>query len=244
MQQLCRKIVHFASKDCLDIENCGDAVVGQLVEKGLVRSPADLYQLTVDDVSLLDHFAQKASENLIAGIASSKTQDLWRVIHGVGISQVGKQTAKDLAAHFGTMDNLLAASELDLAKIDGIGAKVAGEIRAYLSEAQNVALIGQLKAAGLNMKVMESASAYLPLKGRRFVITGVLSSLSRGQATELIEAAGGSVSGSISGKTNFLIVGEQPGSKLEKARKLGVEILSENDALKMLKSTPGISQGI
>ena len=231
-QQVCRRIIHFASRPCLNIENLGVAIVSQLVENGLVFDLADIYKLKIQELLPLEKFAKKAADNLIRAIESSKKQPLWRLIHGLGISKIGAQTAKDLANYFPSLNKLMQACPEDLIEVDGIGTIVAQSITAFFADSHNQDLIKRLIDYGLNTHSNQASVSWQPLSNKTFVITGTLSTLSREQAKELIENAGGKTSSSVSKKIDYLLVGNNPGSKYEKALALNIPILSE-DALKM-----------
>ncbi len=233
-----RQIMHYASKQAMDIENLGVAVVDQLVSKELVLAIADLYRLRYEDLIALEKFGPKSAENLLRAIESSKTQELWRFIHGLGILNVGAQTAKDLAASFPDLAALKRATAEDLLKIDGVGEVVASSIIAYWSDAENQQLLDDLESLGVCPRNLLSKSVK-PLSGKVFVLTGSLPTLSREEATVIIESLGGRVSSSVSSKTSFVLAGEDAGSKLEKAQTLGITILDEPALLEMKKHFEG-----
>jgi DNA ligase (NAD+) len=222
-----RALQHFASRACMDIENLGTAVIEQIVERGLVKNQADLYTLTEAQLLDLDKFAEKSAKNLIAALESSKRRELWQLIHGLGIPHVGKQSAKDLEAKFNSLEAMASATEGSLEAIDGIGSIMAQSIHAWFTDADNHALIEQLKAHGLNFDSARQEDAVGILAGKTVVLTGALPSLSRDEATQMIEAEGGRTSSSVSRKTDFVLAGEAAGSKYVKAKKLGLSILDE-----------------
>ncbi|NBB79830.1 MAG: NAD-dependent DNA ligase LigA, partial [Verrucomicrobia bacterium] len=222
-----RALQHFASRACMDIDHLGTAVVEQLVQRGLAKTAADLYTLRESDVLQLDKFAEKSAENLIAAIEASKGRELWQLIHGLGIPHVGKQSAKDLEANFDSLEAIASATEEQLEAVDGIGSIMAQSIHAWFDDADDQTLIEQLKEHGLNFASARQASAGGPLAGKVFVLTGSLPELTRDEATQMIEAAGGRTSSSVSKKTDYLVAGEAAGSKYTKAEKLGVPILDE-----------------
>ena len=228
-----RALQHFASRACMDIENLGTAVVEQLVSRGLAKNQADLYTLTEVQLLELEKFAEKSAQNLLAALEASKQCELWQLIHGLGIPHVGKQSAKDLEANFDSLDAIAAATEEALEAVDGIGSIMAQSIHAWFADADNQTLISQLRDHGLNFQSARKEQADGPLAGKTVVLTGALPSLTRDEATKLIEAAGGRTSSSISKKTDYLLAGEAAGSKFAKAEKLGVTILDE-DAFKAL----------
>ena len=225
--QVRRRIIHYVSRPCMDIENLGKAVVEQLVTVGLVHSIADLYDLQIDDLVGLEKFAQKSSENLVQSIEMSKQREFWRLLHGLGIQHVGMQSAKDLARHFKTLDALMQADEAVLSAVDGIGATVAQSIRLFFAEPVNLEIIRRLVACGVNTVAPTEAVSASLLAGKTFVLTGTLPTMTRDQARAAIENAGGKVSSTVSKKTTYLLVGESPGSKLKKAEKLGVSVIDE-----------------
>ncbi len=222
-----RALQHFASRQCMDIENLGTAVVEQLVQRDLAKTPAELYKLTEPQLLELDKFAEKSARNLIAALDASKQRELWQLIHGLGIPHVGKQSAKDLEANFDSLDSIATATEEQLEAVDGIGSIMAQSIHAWFADSDNQTLIDQLRAHGLNFQSARQGQVDGPLAGKTVVLTGTLPSLTRDEATKMIEAAGGRTSSSVSKKTDFLLSGEASGSKYTKAEKLGVEILDE-----------------
>ena len=232
--QLLRNITHFASRDAMDIEGLGPAVVQQLVESGLICNPADLYNLHAADVAKLDRMGAKSAENLIRAIEKSKANDLSKLIYGLGIRQVGEKAAKVLASHFKTMDALMAASGEELTEIDDVGAVTAQCIVDYLAAPQSRDLIARLKAADVNM---ESTQQLVDERfaGMTFVLTGTLTRFDRKTAQGLIEERGGKAAGSVSKRTTYVVAGEAAGSKLKKAEELNIPILTEEEFAKMLE---------
>ncbi|MBV8659867.1 MAG: NAD-dependent DNA ligase LigA [Burkholderiales bacterium] len=230
-------LIHFASRRAMDIEGLGEKLVDQLVDVGLVRTPADLYRIGILKLAELDRMAERSAANLLAGIEQSRNTTLARFIYALGIRNVGETTAKDLARHFGKLDTLMEAATLadeaaSLAAIQAVpdvGPIVASSIRDFFLEAHNVEVVEQLRASGVNWAETEPGAqlAAGPLLGKVFVITGTLPSLSRDEAKALVEAAGGKVSGSVSKKTDYVVAGEAAGSKLEKANELGVPVIDE-----------------
>ncbi|MCH7614266.1 MAG: hypothetical protein IH978_00760 [Nitrospinae bacterium] len=215
----------------MDIEGLGTAVVDQLVERGLVKNIADLYQLKEEDLLPLEKFAQKSSENLIAALETSKSAELWRLLHGLGVQHVGVGASKDLANHFNSLEKIQAASEETLTAIDGIGEIMAQSIRQFFAQEENQSIIERLIEAGLNVAQEENVEVEerpMPLAGKTFVLTGTLPSMTREEAKALIEKAGGKVTGSVSKKTSYLLAGESPGSKIAKAGKIGIPVIDEN----------------
>ena len=229
-----RALQHFASRACMDIENLGTAVIEQIVERGLVKNQADLYTLTEAQLLDLDKFAEKSAKNLIAALESSKGCKLWQLIHGLGIPHVGKQSAKDLEAKFNSLEAIASATIESLEAIDGIGSIMAQSIHAWFADADNHTLIEQLKAHGLNFDSARQEKAEGILLGKTVVLTGALPGLSRDEATQMIEAAGGRTSSSVSRKTDFVLAGEATGSKYVKAKELEITILDERAFLELL----------
>ena len=231
--QLSRNIAHFVSRDAMDIDGLGSSIVDALISRGLVHSPADIYDLSLEDISSLWKSGTTAAKKLLAAIEESKTRDVSRLIYGLGIRQVGAKTGKILAAAFGSLDSLMAASQEELTQIPDIGAITAQSIYSWFRQEQSIHMIRRLREQGVNFasqrQVMDSRFA-----GKTFVLTGALTKFTREEASEKIELLGGKTSGSVSKKTSFVIVGENAGSKERKARELGIPILSEDDFLAML----------
>ncbi len=231
--QLSRNIAHFVSRDAMDIEGLGSAIVEALIEKNLIRSPADIYSLTFEDVKSLWKSGSKAAEKLLLAIENSKQQDLFRLIYALGIRQVGAKTGKVLAAAFGSIDALMSATEEELTCVPDVGAVTAASIHSWFRQEQSVRMIEKLRQAGVNFENKRILTDNR-FAGKIFVLTGALSKFTREEATEKIELLGGKVSGSVSRKTSFVVVGENAGSKERKARELGISILSEDDFLNMI----------
>ncbi|MDN3920524.1 NAD-dependent DNA ligase LigA [Pelomonas sp. PFR6] len=230
-------ILHFAGRRALDIEGLGDKLVDQLVDGGIVQSLPGLYKLGVAKLAALERMAEKSAQNLVAALEKSKRTTLARFLFGLGIRQVGESTAKDLAKHFGSIDKLMRASVPELLEVRDVGPIVAESIHTFFAQPHNVEVVEQLKAAGLHWDEHDGANADQgprPLLGKTLVLTGTLPTLSRDAAKELIENAGGKVSGSVSKKTHYVIAGEEAGSKLDKARELGVEVLDEAGLMALL----------
>ena len=232
--QLSRNIAHFVSRDAMDIDGLGSAIVEALIEKGLLKSPADIYYLTLDEVKSLWQKGDTAAKKLLQSIEVSKKQDLSRLIYALGIRQVGAKTGKVLATHFGSMDMLQSASIEELTQIPDVGEVTARSIVEWFAQAQSMHMLQRLKNAGVNMtcaiEVTDTRFA-----GMTFVLTGTLTKFTRDEATEQIERFGGKASGSVSKKTTYVVVGENAGSKERKARELGIPILSEDDFLSMIQ---------
>lgn len=234
--QLLRNLTHFASRDAMDIDGLGPAVVETLVQAGFVNTPADLYRLDPQSIASLDRMGTKSAENLVAAIEKSKDNDLSRLIYAFGIRQVGQKAAKVLATHFKSLDALCAATEEDLMSIDDVGIITANNIVNWLNNDQSKHLIGQLREAGVNMTSLAKETDNR-LAGKIFVLTGTLDHFTRDEAGELIEQLGGKVSGSVSKKTSYVVAGEAAGSKLKKAIELGIPVLSEEDFLNLINKT-------
>ena len=232
--QLQRNITHFASRDAMDIEGLGPAMVAQLVETGLIANVADLYDLHAQDVAQLDRMGAKSAENLIRAIEKSKANDLSKLIYGLGIRQVGEKAAAVLAQHFGTLDALSAAAVEELTEIPDVGEITAKCIVGYLRQPQAKDLIARLKAAGVNMEstVQKVDDRFA---GMTFVLTGTLTRFDRKTAENEIALRGGKASGSVSKKTTYVVAGEAAGSKLTKAQQLGIPVLTEDEFAEMLK---------
>lgn len=232
--QLSRNIAHFVSRDAMDIDGLGAAIVDGLIEKGLIKSPADIYYLTLEDIKSLWKSGSTAAKKLLAAIEASKQQDVSRLIYALGIRQVGAKTGKVLAATFGGLDALMAASEEELTEVPDVGGITAANICDWFSQEQSKHLIERLRQAGVNFeskRVITDAR----FAGKTFVLTGALSKFTREEATEKIELLGGKAAGSVSKKTSFVVVGENAGSKERKARELGIPILTEDEFLEMIR---------
>ena len=232
--QLTRNISHFVSRDAMDIEGLGSAIVEGLIEKGLIQSPADIYYLKLEDIKSLWKSGSKAAEKLLKAIEESKHQDLSRLIYALGIRQVGAKTGKVLASTFGSMDALIAAAEEELTQVQDVGTITAKNIYDWFHRDQSVHLIERLRQAGVNFESKRVISD-ARFSGMTFVLTGALSKFTREEATEKIELLGGKAAGSVSKKTSYVVVGENAGSKERKARELGIPILSEDDFLAMIQ---------
>lgn len=232
--QLSRNIAHFVSRDAMDIDGLGSAIVDALIEKGLVKSPGDIYDLTEDEISCLWKSGKTATRKLISAIEASKQQDLGRLIYALGIRQVGAKTGKILASHFGSMDALMDAELDELTQVPDIGEVTGKSIWEWFRQEQSIHLIHRLREAGLNFTCTRTVTDDR-FAGKTIVLTGTLSRFTREEATEKIELFGGKTSGSVSKRTSFVVSGENAGSKERKARELGIPVLSEDDFLEMLK---------
>ena len=232
--QLKERLFHWGSRRALDIEGLGEVIIGQLVDRGLVRDFADLYALDVDTLGDLERLAKKSAQNLHRAIEASKTRGLTRLLNALGIRMVGERAAQLLAARFGTMERLVAASEADINEIYGIGPQIAQAVTTFLAEPRNRATIERLAAAGVVMAEEGHTEGPRPLEGKTLVLTGGLATLSRDQAKDLVLRLGGRITGSVSKKTDYVIVGEDAGSKVDDAKRLGVATLDEAAFLKLM----------
>ena len=232
--QLLRNLTHFASRDAMDIEGLGPAVVEALVNAGLVKAPGDLYHLQAEEVAQLERMGKKSAENLLAAIERPKGNDLSRLLFAFGIRQVGQKAAKVLAVRFGTLDALRAATVEELTAVDDIGEITARSLVDWLHSPQAEHLIATLKEAGVNMTSAVQIAGD-KLAGKTFVLTGTLQRFSRSEAGERIEALGGKVSSSVSKKTSYVVAGEEAGSKLTKAQSLGIPVLTEEEFVTLLE---------
>jgi len=239
-EQLVRSVQWYASKQAMDIEGLGIKVAEQLVSEGLIKDLADIYYLRAEDLLKLEGWKEKRVNNLLRAIEDSKTRPLWRLITGLGIKFVGQVTAQVLAEHYRSVDALARASQEELLSIEGIGPKIAQSIVTWFRQEQNRRVLEKLRRAGLHMaeERPEAEEKPQPLAGLTFVITGTLSSMTREEAKNFIESLGGRVSNSVSRKTSFLIVGENPGSKLQKAQQLGVPTLDEEGLFRLAQQRP------
>ena len=232
--QLSRNIAHFVSRDAMDIEGLGSSIVESLIERGLIKSPADIYYLTLEEMRSLWQKGDTAAKKLLAAIEASKEQDVSRLIYALGIRQVGAKTGKVLASHFGSLDALAAATAEELTAVSDVGAVTAQSIADWFAQPQSQHMLDKLRQAGVNFeskRVITDAR----FAGMTFVLTGALTKFTRDEATEKIELLGGKASGSVSKKTTYVVVGENAGSKERKARELGIPILSEDDFLAMIQ---------
>jgi DNA ligase (NAD+) len=241
--QIVQALKHFVSRGAMDIEGFGEKLVYRFFHENLVRALPDIYRLTVEQLEQLEGFQRRSAENLVGSIEGSKRQPFYRVLYALGIPGIGGVNARALASHFDSMDRLMDASQEEIVEVEGIGPVLAGLIRETLDEPRNQRLIEELRRAGLNMEqdrrsVSGSAGETEdgPLKGRTFVLTGTLPGMSREEATERITAAGGKVTGSVSGKTDYVVAGADPGSKVDKARELDRLVIDEAELERLLGS--------
>src|SRR5580704_1573663 len=229
-------LLHFASRHAMDIDGLGDKIVDQLVAKGLVKDVADLYSLKLDDLIDLERFAEKSAQNLLNEIEASKKNSLARLIYALGIRMIGERTGQLLAAHFSSLDDLAAATEEQLLEVGEVGPKVAASIAEFFSESANQRIIKKLDKYGVKPTAEKRVVKSQKFAGKSFVFTGGLANRSREAAAELVQQHGGKISGSVSKKTDYVVVGTDPGSKYDKAKELGVAILTESDFDKLLNA--------
>ena len=233
--KLLRNIIHFVSRECMNIDGLGDKIIEQLISKELISNIADIYYLTLEDIASLKKNGQKFAQNLIDAINNSKNNELYRLIAALGIRHIGVKAAKTLAKKYRSMDNLMEATLEDLRMVEDIGEISAKSIYDFFKQEQTIDLINRLKEANVNMIEVEEEGIDDRFKGLTFVLTGTLSKFTRKEASDLIEKFGGKTSSSVSKKTNYLLAGEDAGSKLTKAQSLGVEIISEEQFENMIK---------
>ena len=229
-----RSIEHYASKDAMNIDGMGPAMVKSLIDAGMLTDIADLYCLDVEKLQTLDRMGKKSAENLLASVENSKKSGLARLIFGLGIQNVGQKAGKALAEHYGDIESLFAASAEEIASIDDFGAITASCVVSYFSHPQTRALVDRLKAAGVVTSEEKKEKGAL-FAGKTFVLTGTLPTLKRSQAAALIEENGGKTSSAVSKSTDFVLAGEEAGSKLTKAQSLGIAIIDEEKLLLMIE---------
>ena len=230
------QIYHFASKDALDIDGLGRKIIQQMVDRGLVRDVSDLYTLKRDDIMGLDGFAELSTSNLLNSIQESKKTTLGRFLYGLGIPHVGEVAARDLAQHFGSLEKVMEASQDELQSMKGIGKEMARAISSFFSNERNRAVIGKLLERGLEITLQKTPKrAEAPLEGKKFCFSGTLQSMTRSEAKKEVEGKGGQVVSAVSSQLDYLVVGTEPGSKLDKASSLGVTIVDEDEFLRMIR---------
>lgn len=234
--QLLRNLIHFASRDAMDIDGLGPAILEQLLQAGMVASPADLYTLQVAQLEKLDRFGKKSAENLVAAVERSKQNDLYRLVYALGIPHIGAKAAQVLCGAFPTMEAIQNAPEEELSQIEGFGGIMSQEVAAFFQKESARALVSRLKELGVNMAAQQQEAKGTLLAGKTFVLTGTLPTMSRKEASRLIEENGGKVTSSVSKKTSYVLAGEEAGSKLEKALQLEIPVLTEEELLQMIKS--------
>jgi DNA ligase (NAD+) len=231
-------ILHYASRRAMDIDGLGEAIVDQLLEAKLIRSIPDLYGLEYDDLVKLERLGPKSSQNLLDEIEASKGRGLARLLYALGVRHVGERLAQTLAARFGSLGALEAAGPDDLVQAEDVGPKVAESILFFFAQPENRGFIRRLREAGVEDRAARASAGPKPLAGEVFVITGTLAAMSRDEARELLEGLGAEVGSAVTRKTTGLIVGDSPGSKLDRARELGVRIIEEREFLKLAGRKP------
>lgn len=231
--QLARNIIHFASRDAMDIEGMGPAMVEKLLDNGLISSVYDIYTLKAEDIAQLDKMGEKSAANLISAISKSKENDLSKLIFALGIRHVGSRNAKILAMKFRNLDKLINATENEISSVDEIGKVIAQSIVNFFNQEQNIELVNNLRSAGLNFECKEFITEGI-FSGKTFVLTGTLPTLSRNDASKIITDNGGKVSSSVSKKTDYVLAGEEAGSKLDKANALGINVISEAELFNLI----------
>src|SRR6185503_12427264 len=227
-------ILHFASRRAMDIEGLGEKLVDQLVDKGIIETPADLYRLDAEGLAGLERMAEKSAANLVEAIGRSKRTTLARLIYSLGIRNVGETTARDLALHFGDLEPLIVADEDTLKRVPDVGPVVAKSIAQFFAEPHNRKVVESLRGAGIVFERVSKPPPKSGVAGKTFVLTGTLPHLTRDEAKERILQSGGKVTGTVSKKTDYLVAGADPGSKHDKARELGVAVLDEDGLLQLL----------
>jgi DNA ligase (NAD+) len=235
--QLKEALLHYGSRGAMDIEHLGEAVVEQLVDRGWVHDFADLYLLTVPQLAQLERLAEKSATNLVHAIAASRTRGLARVLYALGIRYVGERASRLLAEHFGSIDRLAAASVEEIAEIHGIGPRIAASVRLFFDQPANQKALARLREVGVVLEEPTAAPGPKPLAGRTFVLTGALAGMSRDEAKARIVRLGGRVTSTVSRKTDYVVAGAEPGSKLDDARRLGIRVLDEAEFLRL--TAPG-----
>jgi DNA ligase (NAD+) len=234
--QILQSLKLFTSKGAMDIEGYGEKLVYRFYDEGLVRSLPDVYAITVERLEPLEGFQRKSAENLVNAIEASKRQPFHRVLYALGIPGIGYVNARALAAHFGSIDRLIEATREQIEEVEGIGPVLAGTIEETLAEPRNRELIEALRANGLNLEQATARKEKLPLAGKTFVLTGTLARMSREQATERIEELGAKVTGSVSRKTDYVVAGDGPGTKLDRARELDRPVIDERELERVLSA--------
>lgn len=235
--QVRERVTHFASRDAMDIEGLGEAVVELLIDEGLIKTYADLYSLKKEDIVPLERMGEKSAQNLIEAIEKSKEQSLDRLIYALGIRFVGKTVAKDLASHFQSLDALVDAEIETMTEINSIGPKIAESVEAFFKKEKNLELVRTLRDAGLSLEQEQTQLLSKKLEGKKIVLTGTLPNYTRKEAKELIEKHGGTTTSSVSNNTDYVLAGDSPGSKYDKAQKLNIEILDEDDFKQLIGET-------
>lgn len=232
--QLLRNLIHFCSRDAMDIEGMGTTVLEVLVKEGLIRTAADIYSLKKEDIARIERMGEKSAQNLLDAAEKSKENDLAKLIFALGIRHVGQKAGKLLSEHFGSIDNIITASLEEISEIEGFGIIMAQSVKDFFAHPESIELIEKLKDAGVNMQSLKKVID-MRFEGMTFVLTGTLSKFTRSEATKIIESFGGKASSSVSKKTTYVLAGEDAGSKLKKANDLGVEVISEEQFAEMIK---------
>jgi len=232
--QLLRNLIHFCSRDAMDIEGMGTAVLEALVKEGLIRTAADIYTLKKEDIASIERMGEKSAQNLLTAAEKSKSNDLSRLIYALGIRHIGQKTASLLSEKFGTMEKVMNATTEEIEAIEGFGRIMAESVTDFFSHEESRELVERLRELGLNMESQKEIKDNR-FEGKTFVLTGTLSEYTRSEATAIIESFGGKASGSVSKKTSYVLAGEDAGSKLKKANDLGVTVISEEEFGKMIK---------
>ena len=230
-----RNIIHFASREAMNILGLGDQIIDEFLKRGMIKNIADLYALTIDDIASLKKNGTKFATNLYNAIQNSKQNDLYRLVNGLGIRNIGVKAARTIAKKFKTMDNIMNATAEELVQIDDMGEIMANSLVEFFSQEQTKDLISRLKEYGLNMTAIEEEGIDSRFEGMTFVVTGALDKYSRKEVEDLIEKYGGKTSSSVSKKTTYVLAGEAAGSKLTKANELGIKVISENEFMDMIK---------
>lgn len=234
--QLMRHLIHFVSRDAMDIDGLGPAILEQLVNEKLVKSPADIYRLKAEDISILERKAEKSADNLISAIEKSKNNELYRLVFALGIRNIGLKAAKILCENYKTIDDIMNASVEEISSIENFGAVMAQSVVKYFALEQTIQLIQELKSIGLKMIPSKQKEKGGVFEGKTFVLTGTLPTMSRSEASKLIEDNGGKTSSSVSKKTSYVLAGEEAGSKLIKAQKLEITVISEEELKSMINN--------
>ena len=234
--QIRRGIIHFASREAMDIDGLGESIITLLLKEGLIKDIADLYYLKKEQISVLERMGDKSATNLINAIEKSKENDLWRFINGLGIKLIGTKAAKILASEFKDLDKLMNATESELINLEEFGQTMADSVVEFFKEEKNISVIDKLKAAGVNTKLIESGNEDIPkiFEKMKIVLTGTLPTLKRNDAKEMIEQRGGKATSSVSKSTSFVLAGEEAGSKLTKANDLGIKVIDEDKFLQLI----------
>ena len=232
--QLLRNLIHFSSKNAMDIDGLGESIITAMVNKKMIKSASDIYKLTKQDLLDMERMGEKSSKNILKSIENSKTRGLDKLLFGLGIRHVGQKAAKLISEKLENIDGIINASKEDISSIPGLGETVAESINLYFSLPQSIELIDDFKSLGISMYYKSNISND-KFKNMIFVLTGSLENYTRGEATEIIEKMGGKVTSSVSKNTSYVLVGDEPGSKVEKAQKLGVPLISEENFERMIK---------